>query len=176
MLKKHKLAIVFSSVLFVSTAYAADRSYDLSISAQPLSTALRALAEQSGLEVVYESALVAGMSSPELRGTLTAEQAVNRMLAGTGLKYRVLNERAIAITNASPATPMAVNPTPPAVAPRPGGGADADVKEPEGDGEGEPSAVASTRTLDEVVVTGTHIRGVGETGSPMVVMTREKID
>lgn len=175
MLKKHKLAIVLSSVLFVSAAYAADPSYELNIGAQSMSEALKTLADQSGLEIVYEASLVAGRSSPQLKGKMTAEEAVGRLLAGSGLEYRALNARAITITRVGSKTPGTSGDEGQSGRPKPTGGAEHDDR-PEPIRQGiKPSASEQPKDLDAVVVTGSHIRGVGETGSPILVLSREKI-
>ena len=59
------------------------------IPAQPLSEALIEFGKQSGLQVTTGSALVAGKQAPSVSGTLSAEQALNRLLAGNDLRYEV---------------------------------------------------------------------------------------
>ncbi|MGH8511598.1 MAG: STN domain-containing protein [Gammaproteobacteria bacterium] len=55
---------------------------------QPLYSALDALAEHAGLQLVYSAELVKAIDSPGLTGDYTAEGALTRLLAGTGLAYR----------------------------------------------------------------------------------------
>ena len=59
------------------------------IPAQPLSEALIEFGKQSGLQVTTGSALVAGKQAPSVSGTLSAEQVLNRLLAGNDLRYEV---------------------------------------------------------------------------------------
>ena len=59
------------------------------IPAQPLSEALIEFGKQSGLQVTTGSALVAGKQAPSVSGTLSAEQALNQLLAGNNLRYEV---------------------------------------------------------------------------------------
>ncbi|MBW7902739.1 MAG: TonB-dependent siderophore receptor [Rhodocyclaceae bacterium] len=56
-----------------------------SLPAQPLGQALNALARQSGVAVSADSALVAGKTAPALQGTMTLREALQRVLAGSGL-------------------------------------------------------------------------------------------
>jgi outer membrane receptor protein involved in Fe transport len=56
--------------------------------AMPLGEALRAVARQGGRSVVVDDRLVAGRMAPPLSGQLTPEQAIDRLLAGTGLASR----------------------------------------------------------------------------------------
>lgn len=60
---------------------------DLDIPAQDLGESLKALALQSGRTVLADSTLVAGLQSPALRGRYTLEQALHRLLQGSGLDF-----------------------------------------------------------------------------------------
>ncbi len=61
-------------------------SYDLP--AQPLSDALLALGRQSGLEISFAPAAVAGKTSPALQGEYSPLMALDKLLAGSGLALR----------------------------------------------------------------------------------------
>ncbi len=61
-------------------------SYDLP--AQPLSDALLALGRQSGLEISFAPAAVAGKTAPALQGEYSPLLALERLLAGSGLSLR----------------------------------------------------------------------------------------
>lgn len=64
---------------------AADSAYPIDLPAQPLSTALNELARQTGMQLLVQRALVDSRQSPPVRGTLTARQALDRLLQGSGL-------------------------------------------------------------------------------------------
>src|ERR1700677_2461685 len=64
---------------------------NLSIPAEPLANALNDLAQQSGLQVMFASELVARLKSPEVKGALTAPEALQRLLTNTGLRYEFVN-------------------------------------------------------------------------------------
>lgn len=68
------------------SANSESRNYN--IPAQPLYSALSALAEQSGVQFVYNSGLVKGLSSPGVNGQYSLENALNRLLAGSGISYQ----------------------------------------------------------------------------------------
>lgn len=57
----------------------------ISIAAQPLSQALTELARQTGTTLVAAPALLAGKQAPAVAGNLAPQQALNRLLAGSGL-------------------------------------------------------------------------------------------
>jgi len=72
------------------------RKLALNIPTQALDGALRALGEQSGLTVVVQSDL-AGEFAPELKGSFTPSDALNKLLAHTGLRFEYLDAKTIAV-------------------------------------------------------------------------------
>jgi TonB-dependent receptor len=85
---------------FPSSAQAAIPYFRLDIARESLDAALNAFARQTGLQIARfsdvgsEDILVGPVS-----GSLTSEQALKTLLADSGLTYRVLNDRTIAIVN-----------------------------------------------------------------------------
>jgi iron complex outermembrane recepter protein len=75
---------------------------NLSIPAEPLANALNDLAQQSGLQVMFASELVASLRSPEVKGSLTATQALQRLLSNTDLRYEFVNPHTITIVGPEP--------------------------------------------------------------------------
>lgn len=73
----------------------AERTFE--IPAQPLATALTLFGQQSGMQITVHGALVRDISAPEVRGTMTSEAALIRLLAGSGLTYVVADESTVAI-------------------------------------------------------------------------------
>ena len=90
---------------------------DLSIPAEPLANALNDLAQQSGLQVMFASELVASLRSPEVKGSLTPTQALQQLLSNTGLRYEFVNPHTITIVGPEP------KPAPPAPPASPSGSA-----------------------------------------------------
>jgi len=76
-------------------------SYRLSIAAGPLGDALNEFAQQTGLQVMVSSKLVDDIRSRELRGTFVAEDALQKLLADTGLHFQFVNSHTVAV-NALP--------------------------------------------------------------------------
>ena len=62
-----------------------ERTFD--IAAQPLTTALTLFGQQSGLQVTVHGTLPRDISAPEVRGRMTSQEALTRLLAGSGLTY-----------------------------------------------------------------------------------------
>jgi iron complex outermembrane receptor protein len=89
----------FGSVLPLS-AQAVIQHYQLNIPKQPLDTALKDFAHQTGLQVARMSDAVDGSAIVgPIRGDLSAEEALKSLLGPRGLTYKLVNERTIAIVN-----------------------------------------------------------------------------
>ena len=52
------------------------------IPAQPLADALLAFGQQSGIQITIDGALARNVSAPAVRGTMTGEEALTRLLKG----------------------------------------------------------------------------------------------
>ncbi|SIT08762.1 TonB-dependent siderophore receptor [Insolitispirillum peregrinum] len=68
------------------SAPAATRAY--AVPAGSLESVLLSLGQQGGLQIFYPSSLTDGLTSKGVQGTLSADQALQAALAGTGLSYR----------------------------------------------------------------------------------------
>lgn len=64
-----------------------------SLPAQPLSDSLRAVGTQTNTNVLFDPDLVSALTAPALEAHLTRDQALARLLLGTGLTYELLSER-----------------------------------------------------------------------------------
>lgn len=71
------------------------RDYDIPV--QDLETALLALGRQSGIDILYERDVLVGLRSAPIRGELTPQAAVARMLAGAPLTHRFTSTTAVLI-------------------------------------------------------------------------------
>ncbi|MEZ2127589.1 MULTISPECIES: secretin and TonB N-terminal domain-containing protein [unclassified Sinorhizobium] len=60
----------------------------LDIPAQNLNGAILSFADKAGIQVFYDTARVQGLRSPGVQGSFTPQEALARILAGTGLAYR----------------------------------------------------------------------------------------
>lgn len=90
-----------------SQASADQALQEFSIAAQPVSQALRAYAQQSGDQVVFYSEIGKGRESAAVEGSYTRHEALRRLLENTGLKYRRVNAKTIAISTTAPVRPEA---------------------------------------------------------------------
>jgi outer membrane receptor protein involved in Fe transport len=80
----------------------------LSIRRAPMADALTDLAGQTGVELLFDRKLVQGLYAPPIRGRLSANAALARILAGTGLEYRITHDGAFVVLAAPAASPSAV--------------------------------------------------------------------
>lgn len=102
-----KLNAVLQSVLFTASLFAspafADTQFDLDLPAQEMETALKILEQQAGVHLLYSPEVVKGRQTHGVSGHLSASDALQRMLAGSGLRI-VAMESGIAITDTAAAT------------------------------------------------------------------------
>lgn len=70
-------------------AAGAAETVNFQIPAQPLSSAIDAFVRQSGWQISYSSALARGKTSTAVSGPITPSTALQRLVAGTGIKVRV---------------------------------------------------------------------------------------
>jgi iron complex outermembrane receptor protein len=93
-------AVVLSLTLMSAAALAqspGSAGVMLNIQPLPLGDALNEFARQTGLQVVLFADVGAGITTPGVSGNYTADDALAKLLAGTGLTYEYINERTIAV-------------------------------------------------------------------------------
>ncbi len=69
----------------------------LDIPAQPLSDALSAFAQQSGLQIMFHADAGNKLTAPAVTGRVTPVAALERLLANTSLEFEFVDERTVAI-------------------------------------------------------------------------------
>jgi outer-membrane receptor for ferric coprogen and ferric-rhodotorulic acid len=72
--------------------------YHFKIDSQPLGTALQQFAKQGGVQIIFFSRLTEGLQAPALSGTYTLSGALEMLLSGSHLIFRVINSRTIEIS------------------------------------------------------------------------------
>jgi len=125
------------------------------IPAMPLNKALNAFAQREHLQLVYVSTIADGVRTQGAPAGLSAEKTLQKLLEGTGLKYRFLNAKTVTIY---------ASPGPRASRGKLTGKATASAE----------GTLTEPTTLDTVSVTGTRIRG-GSTPSPVITIGSEQI-
>jgi outer membrane receptor protein involved in Fe transport len=148
-------ALLLALVTCTAPAWAQrnDAPQAYAISAGDLANALDQLASQSKVQIIYPSELVRGKTVPAVSGQQTWREALQKVLANSGLKWGFVNDTTVVIRRSGNAAKPAASPP----------------KQPEkADQKPEPT------TLQGVTVTGTRIRG-GTTPSPVITIGSEQI-
>ena len=86
----HTLSVAVALATLASPALAQDISFNLP--AGPLANSLNAIASQSGRIVSLEPVLVQGKQAPAVIGLMSAEQAMDTALRGSGLQLRITGQ------------------------------------------------------------------------------------
>ncbi len=137
---RHALFGAVSILAITTTAQAQSRAplIDFDIPAGPLGTALNAYADQADRQLMFTSEQVAGLRTAGVSGTLSADAALERLLANTGL----------VVSSSQPGVYV--------------------LQRHQG--------VVSAAQVEDIIVTGTLLRGPGATPSPVTVIRRDDLD
>lgn len=77
-------ALAASTALVASPALAATVNFD--VPSQALGQALITFSKQAKVKIVYPAAEIRGMTAPAVRGAMTRQEALGRLIAGSGLR------------------------------------------------------------------------------------------
>ena len=183
------MLIALACAASISVHAMADSPRRVDVPAGDLTAALRTLATQLGIEFMYSAEQLKGLKTAGVQGEFTAEKAVTKLLEGTKLTVTVHETGALLISNASAAgsTPLLeqqhsteglrlAQQGPSAAMAR---GVDSLQSRTTANASSEDSTTSSSgfreEVIGEVVVTGTHIRGVTTSSSPLMVFDRDDI-
>jgi iron complex outermembrane receptor protein len=86
----------------------AGRTATFDIPSQPLAQALTGFGRQSGLQIAVDTAATTGKTSGAVSGTMAVEEALRRLLAGTGLTFQFTSVSAVTVSGVSGAASNAV--------------------------------------------------------------------
>src|SRR5882757_8218109 len=93
------LARAVLGLVFLSCAVHADgqAAVKFNLPSQALAESLRAVASQTQTNILFDRVLVRGLMAQALDAQLNLDQAMHRLLAGTGLTYRKTDEKTVVI-------------------------------------------------------------------------------
>lgn len=154
----------------------ANRNFD--INAQPLQTALLEFAAQTDIVVVAPASLVRGKSAPKVSGNLPPYRALGKLLAGSGLTSARGTEGEITIISEKAKIGKAQSPSSLQFARNHNSDnlndatQDQAVRQTPDNTETEDELTE----LEEIIITGSHIRGAGPVGSKVFTYDRSEID
>ncbi|MGE0595379.1 MAG: TonB-dependent receptor plug domain-containing protein [Hyphomonadaceae bacterium] len=133
---------------------AGEARIEYNIPAQPLSSALALYAQQSGLSTLVPADRFAGQFAPAVRGRFTREEALSRLLSGSNLRGEITPANTLALEQDQSPQPGRAN-------------AETRVRA---------EANSNAEADEEIVVTGTRIRGAAPVGSNVVTIDRAEIE
>jgi outer membrane receptor protein involved in Fe transport len=168
-----------------------DAKVNVSIAALPVREALQAFGAQTGFQVLFrsEGLPLEQLTCAPVSGQFSPAEALDRLLAKTGLKYEFVNDKTVRVAPTAPISSVAPSEER-GMALRPnergeGGAARASLRIAEATELGSDRDVASIRTheksaepaeLEEVVVTGSHIkRAKTEGAAPVTIITGDEM-
>lgn len=79
----------------------ASQEHDFDIARQPLADALALFGQQAGLQISAHGDLVRDVQTNGVVGLMNTEAALQRLLAGTGLVYRIADDGSVTITSSA---------------------------------------------------------------------------
>jgi outer membrane receptor protein involved in Fe transport len=155
LIRNARRVVAVALVVASLTGHAAETTA-VDIPSGDLAAALEAYAKQTGVELVFRADQLKGLRTRGVQGMLSPQDAIAKLLQGTNL--RLQQDRA---TGA-----MVIAPTPPPdTGSRPSASVEAQAE----------TLSADTIELEEILVTGSHIRGVKYSASPILTYSREDI-
>jgi len=174
------------AILAAGVARPADgtgRTYHFDIPAGALSQALRSFGQTAGEQIIFTEDLVSGVNTEGLKGDFTSEGALHRLLDNVGLSAErnaagviMIRRRAPARTSTRNAAPSGAPSLAGVIAPPSGSAPDRAAERSGASDDEAPGKRNKDASLEEVVVTGTHLKDVTDTASPVMVFTRATID
>ena len=168
-------SIVCLSMCSVGWALDLDSQQQFDIPAQKLSTALVEFSRQAKTPIVSSTQDVERFNSPGATGRMSLKQALRNLLQGTGLEIRTTANGAIAVGmfGAKPLRESEsganINGSPPASPGTP-------LQTVPEDSSSKDTETPDKNDIDEITVTGTHIRGLDNKTNPIIVIDRGQID
>jgi iron complex outermembrane receptor protein len=168
---------------------------ETNIPAEGLGPALQALARERNFQIVYVSEEIENLRTQGAIGEFTPEEALKRLLSGTGLTFRYLDDNTVTILR-SQSAPVSPGPEQSETQRELGAGDEAGsssegrkrssksirVTQLDQQASG-PSAIGDQNSerkkeegLTEIVVTGTHIHGVDNKTNPVIVIDQAQIE
>lgn len=173
MKRHHVLCATATAICAVATLPAQAQVRSFEVAAQPVETAIRTFGRQADVQILAARRITKGKSANGLRGNLTVEQALQRLLQGTGLTTLRTGPRTYTVVTASGmALPVLMSPAASYTAESQSGQPSAAAAlATEQQSDGPPAIAAASQPEADVVVTGSRIARNGFSASTPVVST-----
>ena len=147
------------------------------IDEQPLKTALTEFARQSDREILFATDVVVDKQAPTVTGIYEPEDALNLLLADTGLEYSVTGSDTFLVNDQGGASDSKNSRLTPVLLAQNQANQERMTRSRSEEGGTDNSAQGSARAvvLEEIIVVGTNIRGVENKSAPIISFDREAI-
>ncbi|ADG11016.1 TonB-dependent receptor [Caulobacter segnis] len=142
-----------------------EQRVSITLAAGPLDQSLLRLAQLTHVRIMFQSQMVAGLKAPAVQGQMSPREALDQLLVGTGLEPQQARPGVLVLRRAP--TPIATA-RPVAQPARAAAPVQAPTRRHE--------ALDDTVTQVDEIVVGSHIRGVKDGPSPVIVLGRDDID
>jgi hypothetical protein len=90
-------ALLAAALLGLACPAAHAQEVSVLIPTQPLGAALVVLGQQTGLQISHAPGVVAGKTAPAVQGRLTPLEALDQLLAGSGLRHRPVSGNGVLV-------------------------------------------------------------------------------
>jgi len=165
-------ALICCACVWATTAFADELKHSIDLPPADLVSSLDLLGRQSGIEFIYDADQLRGMHAPAVSGLLTPKEALQRLLQGTHFSLVERPSGAIVILASPEDNQLHSEPSSRQV---PENGLQQMVPRAS-IASGSHPVVGGNATLDQIVVTGTNIRGEAPIGAALQIYTREDIE
>lgn len=142
------LFAVCATAAGISPAYAQAKLFD--VPAQPVSSAVSLLGHQAEIQIVAAERLTNGKNANAVKGNMTVEEALRRLLEGTGLAARRIGPSSFTIVADPSVSPTTA-------------------------GQNSDTTGSTDSAAADIIVTGSNIRG-GSPTSPVIEISRKDIE
>lgn len=110
--------LLFHGAVMADQAGPSDAPHAFDIPAQALQAALESFTAETAHSGLYDSALVAGLRSIEVKGRMAPELALRRLVGGTGLQVRYASGDTFSLVSGAGTAPPQASPVPETVPPQ----------------------------------------------------------
>jgi iron complex outermembrane receptor protein len=178
------LVLIFSGAIAAPAAFA-ETTYTFNLPEQSLADSLRAIGQQTEMNILFEPEAVKNARSPALRGQYTVDEAIRIVLAGTKLEaqHTAASNVVIKVKSTRSTAAPAISADPPASSgARLAQSSTASLQSqsatgPQNTDTSNPTSESSRKEgLSEIVVTGTHIRGVAPLSPVKTITNQDLVD
>jgi iron complex outermembrane recepter protein len=170
--------LIALALLVSFPARATQKMQTFHIEAGDATLTLNEFSRQSSLQLLFDYNIVRGRKTRGISGEYEASAALRQMLAETGLVFDFVNDRTLAVTllNHDSGTGAAVADVPAAARRSRALSAEPQSVERFGPGSGDLSSDPKAPELEEIRITGTHLRGEEPVGEHVTSLDRGDIN